>query len=84
MSALAAEEVKKLSNIALPNNGKISQLRRKATIHCILKPNYSNCTGKCLFDITKDPCETTDISVHHTKVKIITYFNIFNLVSNNR
>ncbi|XP_023316845.1 arylsulfatase B-like [Trichogramma pretiosum] len=53
------------ANDQLPKDGKIiQQLRTKARIaDCRPKTsNYTDCEDHCLFDVIRDPCETTDLS----------------------
>ncbi|XP_011881608.1 PREDICTED: arylsulfatase B-like isoform X2 [Vollenhovia emeryi] len=48
---------------------KIKALRKRATIVCKNSTYSSSCTNRtCLFDIYKDPCEITDLSLKYSKI----------------
>ncbi|XP_025270578.1 arylsulfatase B isoform X1 [Camponotus floridanus] len=67
LASPAASAIASIS-ISTLNASKIMQLRKEATIICKNFTDFSNCTNRsCLFDLNKDPCETTDLFSKHPK-----------------
>ncbi|KAL0121278.1 hypothetical protein PUN28_008741 [Cardiocondyla obscurior] len=75
LTSPVAMAIKNVSIKAL-TAAKIKQLRKKATIICKNVMNSSSCENRtCLFNIYKDPCETTDLSSKYpTVVEILSKF----------
>ncbi|XP_058802393.1 arylsulfatase B-like isoform X2 [Phymastichus coffea] len=74
MLSMAGQALKKLNvtDFTLPNEDRILELRKKATVTCVHKVFYPKCINKrtCLFDIISDPCETTDIAGERPDIKV--------------
>lgn len=68
LSSLAGRAIASLGNQSLPPQKRITELRKKATVRCEKKDDRPDCLDTCLFDIVKDPCETTDIIDEHPEV----------------
>ncbi|GAB1869472.1 Arylsulfatase B [Camponotus japonicus] len=67
LTSPAASAIASIS-ISTLNASKIMQLRKEATIICKNFTVFSNCTNRsCLFDLNKDPCETTDLFSKYPK-----------------
>ncbi|XP_008216017.2 arylsulfatase B [Nasonia vitripennis] len=71
LSSLAGRAIASLGNQYLPPQKRITELRNKATLRCEKKDDRPSCRDTCLFDIVKDPCETTNIIDEHPEMEIV-------------
>ncbi|XP_046733770.1 arylsulfatase B-like [Diprion similis] len=71
ISSAAGQAISQISeSVATPQ--QIISLRSQAKISCPPFQRYVNCTNRCLFDLSVDPCETVDLSEQNpTKVEIM-------------
>ena len=69
ISSTAGKAIRDFVKPTFGEERKIMDLRKKATIKCQGKDNKPDCKKSCLFDIVKDPCETTDVSDKHPEVR---------------
>ncbi|XP_034950888.1 arylsulfatase B-like isoform X2 [Chelonus insularis] len=66
-NSLAGQAIARVSGAYLSRK-QMLQLRSTSKIICKPFSQYSNCSDRCLFDLTVDPCETTDISQQYPEV----------------
>lgn len=72
LSSAVGVSIGNLTGFASTSARRALWLRKKSVLTC--KPLTSpaaNCSGTCLFDLSKDPCETTDLSRQLPLVRII-------------
>lgn len=71
LTSPAALAIASISTLEL-NADKVMKIRKKATIVYGKFTDFANCTNQtCLFDINKDPCETTDLASKYPEVRIV-------------
>lgn len=68
LSSPAGLAIAGLRGFRRPGLKRIRRLREKSTLRCSRTMDYTNCTTRCLFDLTLDPCETRDLSAQHPEV----------------
>ncbi|XP_046466733.1 arylsulfatase B [Neodiprion pinetum] len=67
VSSAAGQAISQISeSVATPQ--QIISLRLKTKISCPPFQEYVNCTSRCLFDLSVDPCETVNLSEQHPKI----------------
>ncbi|OXU16980.1 hypothetical protein TSAR_013868 [Trichomalopsis sarcophagae] len=62
LSSTAGASIGNLAGFVSPSARRVLWLRQKSVITCKPFTLAANCSGTCLFDLSKDPCETTDLS----------------------
>jgi len=69
LTSPAASAIASISVLALTAK-RIMSLRGQAAVVCDNFTDFADCADRsCLFDIRKDPCETTDLSSQHLEVR---------------
>ncbi|XP_015182415.1 PREDICTED: arylsulfatase B-like [Polistes dominula] len=69
ISSLAGRAISTVAKKKLTSE-KIHELRQSTKVTCKHPNNLMDCTDHCLFDLSTDPCETTDISKYYPKITV--------------
>ncbi|XP_015431893.1 PREDICTED: arylsulfatase B-like [Dufourea novaeangliae] len=67
LKSLAGSAISKISKSTLKDK-KIIKLREEARVTCNKSTTYPKCSGRCLFNLYRDPCETTDLSSRYPRI----------------
>lgn len=76
LTSLAGSAIDKISKSTLKVKDVI-ELREKARVMCQNVTEYPKCFDRCLFNVYRDPCESTDLSSTHRKVRKYCLYLIF-------
>lgn len=78
LSSPAGKAIDKvMKNVDSLKKENVLKLRQYSTINCYRNiSNKLDCSAQCLFDIENDPCESNDISNHHSEVSTFSSFFI--------
>lgn len=76
LTSPANQAIKKIKNVEIRKE-EIYSLRKNNRITCESLNRIANCSNLCLFNLSEDPCETTDVSSQHPKAsQILTLYFI--------
>ncbi|KAG7202809.1 hypothetical protein KM043_009967 [Ampulex compressa] len=85
LTSPAGSAIANISNPILKSK-RIMNNRKRATVLCKSVTVFPSCTNECLFDVYKDPCETTDVSTIYPEIvtKLSAFIESYRMVMMNQ